>query len=152
MLLIVAALLAVFVAVNWTAFTAPTRLSLVLGAIEAPLGIVMLIIFGFASVLFLGYALYQQSRFVVESRRLTRTLERERELAANAEQSRIAELRTLVQSKLDELLAAQRVDPSATGGAGDDLRRLIEDGFNGIAAQIAELDDRLTARDNTTPH
>jgi len=142
-LLILALLLFVFVAVNSVAFTTPTTLSLVVGTVHAPLGMVMLGILAVATVIFLGYAFYMHSRNVIESRRLTRALDRARELASKAEESRIAELRAWLETRLNELTALPGAHATVAAGS-DDLRRLIEQGFNGIAAQIAELDDRLT--------
>jgi uncharacterized integral membrane protein len=114
LLLLIVAAIAVFVAVNWTAFTTPTSLSLVFGAVEAPLGLVMLAITGALALVFLAYAFYLQGSALRESRRMARELAAQRELAQAAEASRLTE-----------------------------LRAHIDQAVNGLAAQIAELDDRL---------
>jgi uncharacterized integral membrane protein len=114
LLLVIAAALVIFVAVNWAAFNTPTTLSLIFGAVEAPLGLVMLAITGFVALVFLAYAFYLQGSALRESRRMARELEAQRTLADAAEASRFTE-----------------------------LRAHIDQAVNGLAAQIAELDDRL---------
>jgi uncharacterized integral membrane protein len=119
LLLLTVALVAVFVAVNWAAFTTPTSLSLIFGSVEAPLGLVMLAVTGAVALVFLAYAFYLQGSVLRESRRMARELEAQRTLADAAEASRFTE-----------------------------LRGHIDQAVNGLAAQIAELDDRLGLRGN----
>ena len=116
-LVLLLAMLAVFVIVNWTAFTAPTSLSLLVGTIEAPLGLLMLMITALLGVVFLAYLVWLQTSVLLESRRLNRELAAQRQLADQAESSRFTELRTH-----------------------------IDQSINGLAAQIGELDDRLASR------
>jgi uncharacterized integral membrane protein len=122
LLLLIVAAIVVFVAVNWTAFTTPTSLSLVFGTVEAPLGLVMLAITGALALVFLAYAFWLQAGVLRESRRMARELAAQRELAQAAEASRLTE-----------------------------LRAHIDQAVNGLAAQIAELDDRLGPGRNVIP-
>ena len=122
LLLVLVAALAVFVAINWSAFTAPTTLSVIFGQVEAPLGIVMLAITGALALVFLAYALYLQGMSMREMRRMSRELEAQRQLADQAEASRFTE-----------------------------LRAHIDQSVNGLAAQIAEIDDRMGRRNATGP-
>ncbi|MEP6657784.1 MAG: LapA family protein, partial [Betaproteobacteria bacterium] len=103
MLLLLALVLAVFVAVNWTAFMTPTVLSLIVTSVQAPLGLVMLVITGLLAALFLGYALYLQGSALLETRRMTRDLQSQRQLADQAEASRFTELRGTLETRLDQL-------------------------------------------------
>lgn len=57
--------IAIFAAVNWGTIAAPTRLNLLIGQVEAPLGLLMLISIGLLTIL---YALL----LVVAERRLPR--------------------------------------------------------------------------------
>jgi uncharacterized integral membrane protein len=114
-LVVALAALAVFVAVNWTAFTTPTSLSLLFGTIEAPLGLLMLMITAVLGVMFLAYVVWLQTSVLLESRRLNRELAAQRQLADQAEASRFTELRT----HIDQVV-------------------------NGLAAQLSELDDRMS--------
>jgi len=122
LLLVLVAALAVFVAINWSAFTAPTTLSVIFGQVEAPLGIVMLAITGALALVFLAYALYLQGMSMREMRRMSRELEAQRQLADQAEASRFTE-----------------------------LRAHIDQSVNGLAAQIAEIDDRMGRRNTIGP-
>jgi uncharacterized integral membrane protein len=119
-LVLLLALLAVFVIVNWSAFTTPTSLSLLVGTVEAPLGLLMLMVTALLGVVFLAYLVWLQTSVLLESRRLARELAAQRQLADQAESSRFTELRTH-----------------------------IDQSINGLAAQIGELDDRLAGRGGT---
>jgi len=121
-LVLLLALLAIFVVVNWSAFTTPTSLSLLVGTIEAPLGLLMLMVTALLGVVFLAYVVWLQTSVLLESRRSNRELAAQRQLADQAESSRFTE-----------------------------LRAHIDQSINGLAAQIAELDDRLSGRNSGTP-
>ena len=147
LLLVVFAVLAIFVVVNWPAFTAPASLSLLVGTVEAPLGIVMLAITGALALVFLAYAFWLQATVLLETRRTTRELAAQRQLADQAEASRFTELRTALDARFDRLEAAARAGTTGDGArARDELRDTIEHAVNGLAAQIAELADRLAQR------
>ncbi|MGE5171261.1 MAG: hypothetical protein ACM3JC_12940 [Rudaea sp.] len=148
LLLIIA--LAVFVVANWAAFTAPTTLSLLVGTIEAPLGLIMLMITAALAAVFLAYVFYLQTSVLLETRRMTRELAAQRQLADEAEASRFTELRANLEARLDRL--EEGVRSASAGGTPDlgrlrdELRLIVDQAANGIAAQIAELDDHLGRR------
>jgi uncharacterized integral membrane protein len=142
LVVVLLAALALFAAVNWQAFVAPTSLSLVIAHVEAPLGMIML---GFTAAIvaaFLVYIVYMQTGVVLELRRQARALEAQRELADRAEASRFTELRQYLAQELHALRG------SADGGANlqhklDELREEIHATGNTLAACIGELEDRL---------
>src|SRR5215475_4124356 len=75
------AALALFAALNWQAFVAPTKLSLAIATVQAPLGLIML---GFTIAIaaaFLIYIVSMQTAVVLELRRQARALEAQRDLA-----------------------------------------------------------------------
>jgi uncharacterized integral membrane protein len=150
LLLFLTLALAIFVVANWAAFTAPTTLSLLVGTIEAPLGLVMLMITAALAAVFLAYVFYLQTSVLLETRRMTRALEAQRRLADEAEASRFTELRTTLEGRLDRLEQSMRsASPGGTPDPGrlrDELRLIVDQAANGIAAQIAELDDHLGRR------
>lgn len=150
LLLALAVLFAVFVMVNWTAFMTPTSLSLLVASVEAPLGLIMLLVTGFFAAVFLAYALYLQTSVLFETRRMTRDLAAQRQLADQAEASRFTELRGMLDARFDRLedaLRGGRTTGSADAqGLAAELRAAIDQAANGLAAQIAELDDRITRR------
>ena len=150
MLLLLVAALALFAIVNWAAFTTPTTLSLLVGSVEAPLGLIMLLITGILAAVFLGYAFYLQTSALLETRRMARELQTQRELADQAEASRLTELRATLDTRFERLEVALRT--GRTEGASDlarvtgELRLAVDQAINGLAAQIAELDDRIARR------
>lgn len=104
-LLIVLALagLAAFVAANWSAFLAPTTLSLGITTFDAPIGLLMLILLGAFTLAFIGFTAYMQTSAVRESRRNAREMQTQRELADHAEASRFTELRGFLENELKQL-------------------------------------------------
>ena len=88
LILIVLGAVALFAAINWKAFMAPTTLSVVFANVEAPLGLILLVVVGLLTLLFLLYVVYLQSSVLMENRRNARELQAQRELAEQAETSR----------------------------------------------------------------
>ena len=124
-ILVLLGVLAIFAAVNWTTLTTPAPLSFVAFSVEAPLGVVLL---GFALVfalVLLAYIAAQRSTMYAEARRHTQELRAQREIADQAEASRIEQLRLQVERE------------SAS------LRTALEQTANGLAANIGEVDDKL---------
>jgi hypothetical protein len=148
-LLILAVLIAValFTAINWNAFVTPTTLSVVLAKVEAPLGLVLLGLIAVLTLLFLVYVAYLQSSLLIESRRYARELQAQRELADQAEASRFSQLRAILDGELRSV--AQKSDELKTGVLGKldelerDLRSVVEQSGNTLAAYLGEIEDRL---------
>jgi len=103
LLLIVLAAIALFAALNWSAFLAPTTLSLGFAQVQAPLGLIMLGLIALLTALFLGYLVYLQTTVLLESRRHAKELQAQRELADQAEASRFTELRAYLDARLSEV-------------------------------------------------
>ncbi len=61
LLLVVVGVIALFAALNWEAFTAPTTLRLGFGTMEAPLGLIMLGVTVLLTLLFLVFVTYLQA-------------------------------------------------------------------------------------------
>ncbi len=148
-ILIVLALgaLALFTAVNWSAFTTPTTLSVIFATIEAPLGLVLLGVVVLLAALFLIYVVYLQSSVLFETRRHARELHAQRELAEHAEISRLHELRSFLETQLQTLGNQTEQSKSELSARLDqlegDLRQSIDQCQNSLAASMAEIDDRL---------
>jgi type III secretory pathway component EscR len=92
--------LALFTVVNWQAFIAPTKLSVLFATVEAPLGLLLLGVVVLLAALFLIYVVYLQSSVLFETRRHARELHAQHELAEHAEISRIHELRSFFETQL----------------------------------------------------
>jgi uncharacterized integral membrane protein len=147
LVLLVLGILAVFAAVNWNSFMAPTTLSLLFATIQAPLGLVMLGFTALLTALFLLFIAYLQASLLIDSRRYARELQAQRTLADQAEASRIAELRGYLEAELPKLagtIAESRAAAEARIDRLDgDLRSVIEQAGNTLAAYIGEFEDRL---------
>lgn len=147
LILFVIAGLIIFAAINWGAFMTPTALSLIFLTVDAPLGLILLAIVAVLSVFFLVYVVYLQSSVLMESRRHGRELQAQRELAEQAEASRVSELRAFLQDELGELM--DRTEASRAGVLARldqlerELRVVVEQSGNTLAAYIGEVEDRL---------
>jgi uncharacterized integral membrane protein len=144
LVIIVLGLLAIFAIVNWGTFITPTRLSLVVTSVEAPLGLVML---GFTAVLaavLLAYALKVQINALSDTRRQSEELRRQRELADQAEASRFTELRQYLEQELASVKQAQQDSEQR-------LRDELATSTNTLAACIGEVDERLERQSPTPP-
>lgn len=139
-ILILALLFGAFVSINWSAFLVPTSLSLLVTTVQAPLGLVLLVILGAVVLLFAGFMVWWQGRMLFETRRHTKELQTQRELADRAEASRFTELQARLDAefaKLSDRLGA-RIDSSTAA-----LRTELQHTGNGLAAAIGELEDRV---------
>lgn len=139
--------LALFTAVNWSAFVTPTTLSVIFASVEAPLGLVLLGMVVLLAALFLIYVVYLQSSVLLETRRHARELHSQRELAEHAEISRIEDLRSFLETQLKtfgQQTEWSRAEMSAKlDRLESELRQSIEQCQNSLAASIAEIDDRF---------
>lgn len=102
-LLLLLAAIVTFVAVNWSLFVAPATLSLVVGTVEAPLGLIMLGLMGVLTGVFLILLVALQMRVLMETRRHAKEIEAQRQLADQAEASRFTELRNYLATELRAL-------------------------------------------------
>lgn len=139
--------IAAFAALNWTAFTTPTTLSLGITDFQAPVGLVMLILTATLATLFLIFIVAMQTGVLMEARRQTRELEASRKLAEQAESSRYNDLRTYLDSELQKLDARNQASFAAFTACLDrierELKTSIEENSNSLAAYLGELDDYL---------
>jgi uncharacterized integral membrane protein len=149
-LILVFVVLAIFTALNWSAFTSPTTLSLLFASVQAPLGLVMLAVTALLAALFLTYLVYIQSTVILDARRSARELTAQRDLADQAEASRLTELRSFLEGRLQKIETVIIEAQSRTGTRVDqlegELRATIEGAQNTLAAYIGELEDRMERR------
>lgn len=132
---------------NWDSFITPTELSLGLTTAQIPLGLVMLGLVVLLAAIFLVYVVYLQSSALLETRRHTKELQANRELADQAEASRFTALRSYLEAELANQ-SKQRAESKAEMLArialvDNNLHTMIEQSGNTLAAYIGELEDRL---------
>ena len=147
LLLLTLVAIAVFTALNWSAFMTPTTLSLGVANVQAPLGLVMLGLVAFLAALFLVFVVYLQTSVLLEARRYARELQASRELAGQAEASRFTELRGFLEAELKRQAGLDAESKAVVLARLDqldrDLRSAVEQSGNTLAAYIGELEDRL---------
>jgi hypothetical protein len=140
-------MVAIFTFLNWSAFMSPTTLSAGFTTFEAPLGLILLGVTGILTLLFLIYIVYWQSSALLESRRYSRDLQTQREIADNAEASRFNQLRSFLEGELRQLATGNIESKTAVLLRLDelerDLRSTIEQSANTLAACIGEFEDRF---------
>jgi uncharacterized SAM-binding protein YcdF (DUF218 family) len=147
--LVVAALtlLTAFALLNWAAFTAPTALSLGFTAVQAPLGLIMLVVTGFISGLFLVYILFQQAGVILEARRYAKELKAHRELADKAEASRFTEMRAFLDGELRRLEVQRASETRELGErietSEQRLREMLAESTRSLSAYVGEVEDKL---------
>lgn len=143
----VLAFIGLFALLNWPAFAATTPLSLGFTTVEAPLGLIMLGAVAFTSVLFIVWAVTLQAGALRDARRMTRDLQVQRDLADRAEASRFTELRNFVAAELAVVAQQSETARIATLGRLDrlqsEMRILLDQSANSLAASLGELEDRL---------
>lgn len=147
LLLLVLTVIGAFATLNWSVFITPTTLSIGYTDVEMPLGLVMLGLLVFLTAIFLIFVVYLQGSALFETRRQTRELLANRELADKAEASRFTELRTYLEA---ELARHASLNADAKGEVVAKLEQLehklqatIDESGNTLAAYIGELEDRL---------
>lgn len=140
-------LIAAFTALNVDEFLRPTVLNLGFSQAEAPLGLVMLGVVVVVLSFFLVALVFLQTSHLLELRRATKEATEQRQLADKAEQSRFTELRQLLQAQHQEFMAHEQ---SLTNQANERLAQMearlmttLEQSSNGLAASVAEVEDRL---------
>lgn len=129
-------LLGAFTLLNWAAITTPTTLSLGFAEVQAPLGLVLLMVSALLAVIFLAYIVFQQAGVILETRRSAKELKAQRELADRAEASRFTELRTHLSGEIARLEA--RLDRVDAG-----LQERLAESTRSLSAYVGEIDDKL---------
>ena len=147
LIIVLLALFAGFVALNWSVITAPTTLSFGFWTAQAPLGLLLLGFTVLIAAMFLFLLLIQQATVLVETRRAAKELTAQRALADQAEASRFTALGERLDQELRRLQAqaATRQDAlvQRLDGLEQSLRTHVDQASNSLAAFIGELDDRV---------
>lgn len=102
-LLVTTLLLVGFAALNWENLVAATPINFLFGTVEAPLGIVLLLVVSLMTLLFLGFVAFLEIRADRKSKRLEEDVLYWRNLAEKAEGSRIEELKSVIEAGFDDL-------------------------------------------------
>lgn len=142
-ILVVLFLLAVFSLANWAVLSAPATLSFIVFDIEGPLGVILLGGMLVLVVLFVLYALTLRTNMLMESRRHNQELQAQRKLAETAEASRLSELRTQIEREFADVRATVGEVRGQMDQNAQSMKQLLDEAANGLAALVAEMDDKI---------
>lgn len=139
--------LGVFTLLNWTAINTPTTLTLGFAEVQAPLGLIMLGVSVLLSALFLLYIVFQQAGLLIESRRLSKELSVQRDLADKAEASRFTEMRVFLEGELRRIEAQSAATTRELGARvealGKQLDVKLDEATRSLSADIGQIDEKL---------
>jgi len=109
--LFVILLLGAFTLVNWNTITAPTTIDFLVATVQAPFGVIFLLILGVVMVTYILMGSFVEARALREGRETAKEMERLHRLVEQTEDSRIAALRAdlnrelaAINTKLDRVL------------------------------------------------
>ena len=141
------ALVAGFALLNWQQLAVAVPVSLGVVTVDAPLGLIMLVLLAALALVFIAWALTLQGSMLLEGRRHARELQAQRELADRAEASRFTELRQHLDAELQRLTGRDDESRAALAARFDavaaELRTAQEQAANSMAAYLGEIEDRL---------
>jgi uncharacterized integral membrane protein len=146
-ILVALVLLAFFAVANWSLLTAPATLDFLAFTVQGPLGLILFSVTIAFAALFAIYALSLRTSALVETRRHTRELQVQRELADKAEASRFTALGSTVDqefARLRALIEEARTEARQQALSLEaSLRNALGETANELFAHIGEIDDKL---------
>ena len=142
LLLIVAATAALAV-LNWTALSEPSPISLGVTTVDAPLGLIMLGRTVLLGVFFIAYVLSLQGSVLLDTRRHTKEMQAQRELADKAEASRFTELRAFLENQHQQTQSQLMARLDALESH---LAARAQESDNSTAAYVGQLEQQLRPR------
>ena len=149
-LLVVVLLIAALAALNWSLLASPTLMSVGFMQVTAPFGLIMLGLTALLGIFFVAYVVYLQSSILLETRRHTKEMQAQRDLADKAEASRFTELRNFLETQENAHMARNAERHAALLARIEQLeasaRSRAEQTDNSIAAHIGQLEDRFDRR------
>lgn len=138
----------IFLVVNWQGIVTDVPVNLLFEEVQAPLGLILLLVLGFLVVLCLLYAFLQQASLALEMRRAHKELEEARQLAQRAERSRFVELNNELQKVVKDLQEQSVTRHNAVLARLETLeermRVNMHDTINSVSASVGEVEDRLS--------
>jgi hypothetical protein len=153
-LLFIVVLIAALAALNWGVLASPVPMSLGFMEVSAPFGLVMLGLTALLGIFFVAYVVYLQTTVMLETRRHTKEMQVQRDLADRAEASRFTELRNFLQTQEQEHMAGNADRHNALlarmGQLEAAIKQRSDQTDNTLAAHIGQLEDRFDRRTTTT--
>jgi uncharacterized membrane protein YgaE (UPF0421/DUF939 family) len=153
-LLVVVLLIAALAALNWGIVVAPTTMSIGFMQVTAPFGLIMLGLTALLGVFFAVYVVYLQSSILIETRRHTKEMQTQRDLADKAEASRFTELRNFLEAQENAHMTRNAERHAALLARVEQLETAIkvrsDQSDNTLAAHIGQLEDRFDRRSSAS--
>lgn len=137
LIMVLIGLLAFF---NFPYLLQDVQMSLGFTSVQAPLGLILLVLTGLMAIVFVAYVIAMQGSWLLESRAHTKEMAAQRELADKAEASRFTELRLGMERLHQEesLRLMQRIDQLQAH-----LQQRAQDSDNTTAAYMGQLEEQL---------
>jgi hypothetical protein len=152
-LLVVVLLIAALAALNWGVLATPTAMSVGFMQVTAPLGLIMLALTVLLAIFFVAYVVYLQTTVLLETRRHTKEMQAQRDLADRAEASRFTELRNFLETQENAHMARNAERHAALLARVEQLETMIkvrsEQTANTLGTRIGQLEDHF---DRRLPH
>jgi len=144
--LVVLLLVALFAALNWSLITAPAEINLVVTRISAPMGLILLAVIAFLSILYFIFLAMIETSALLEVRRYAREVEQARKLADKAEASRFAELKKFLEAELSGLKSGQEGLREHVGSVAEEARAALSLEHDTLKSQHGELGQRIDGK------
>lgn len=142
-LLLTVLAIAALAALNWPALAAPSLVSLGVVSFEAPLGLMMLALTTLLGIFFIAYVLSLQGSVLLDTRRHTKEMQAQRELADKAEASRFTELRAFLEAQHQQ---GQEAVLARLDNLEAHLAARAEESDNSTAAYVGQLEQQIRSR------
>lgn len=153
-LLVVVLLIAALAALNWGLLVTPTAMSIGFMQVTAPFALIMLGLTALLGIFFVAYVVYLQSSILMETRRHTKEMQAQRDLADKAEASRFTELRNFLETQENAHMARNAERHAALLARVEQLETAIrlrsDQSDNTLAAHIGQLEDRFDRRSSVS--
>ena len=129
-LAILSLLALIFLILNWQGITAPVPVNLIVEEIQAPLGLILLVILGGLWLFGIAWALMQQASTLVEIRKAYKEANANKSLADHAEQSRLEQTKESLRQEMiksrEELLAGIKAAVEAPTASAQDAQKRLD--------------------------
>ncbi len=139
-LLLIVAAIAALAALNWNALSVPSTIWLGVASVEAPLGLIMLALTSLLGVFFIAYVLSLQGSVLLDTRRHSKEMTAQRELADKAEASRFTELRAFLENQHQQTQSQLMARLDALESR---LAARAQESDNSTAAYVGQLEQQL---------
>ena len=129
-LAILSLLALIFLILNWNGIMAPVPVNLIVNEVQAPLGLILLMILGGLWLFGIAWALMQQASTLVEIRRAYKEANANKSLADHAEMSRLEQTKESLRQEMtksrEELLAGIKEAVAVPAASAQDAQKRLE--------------------------